>query len=348
MANHAEQLAPTSERNVRVVVCDDSPFIHRLLQRTFDTAGDVEIVANCTTARQAIAACTGLLPDVVTVDLELPDANGIEVIRAIRDLPTQALVVSSYTSSAANERAVVALAEGAAECMGKPGIGDSPDAFTQALLACIRNLTPAPAGTRGARVVAPAHAPTNVRDRLFVIGASTGGPAAIESLLADVPAGLPCPIVVIQHMPEGFSEPFARRLAMTTGHNVLEAGDGTPLRPGTVLVAPAGRHLRIERGLVRIEDGERIDGSRPSLNLALADAAASWGDRVTAIILTGMGTDGCEGATVVHTAGGRVIAEHEHSCAVYGMPRAVIDAGVADAIVPLELLAPCLVTEAGR
>jgi two-component system chemotaxis response regulator CheB len=332
------------------VVCDDSVFMQRLVRQTCESAGDIEVVATCSTAAEAIDACVRLQPDVLTLDLELPDANGIEVIRTVRDrgLSTRVLVVSNYTSSAASERAVAALAEGAIDCMGKPGIGDSSEDFMGELMTYIRGVGASASVVQ--RATAPRDRPSGSaghEDRLFVLGASTGGPLAIEAVLTALPESFACPIAIVQHMPDRFSQPFARRLAAVTGRDVREAVDGDALRPGSILVAPSGSHLRIERSLVRIDDGDPLMGSRPSLDLALLDAAGSWGDHVTAVVMTGMGSDGCRGAEAVHTAGGTVIAQQQRSCTVYGMPRAVVDAGIADAVVPLNMIAACLAEEAG-
>jgi two-component system chemotaxis response regulator CheB len=333
-----------------VVVCDDSPFMRRTMHLALDQDPHIEVVAVARTGHEAIELCTNLRPDILTLDLELPDIDGLGVIDAVRELPLRVLVVSSYTGSSTTERAVDALAAGAVDVLGKPGNDVAHSVFRLRLSQLVRDI-----GTgsgrhcllqpRTTQVVMPSLLAGPQAQRLLVIGASTGGPAAIDQVLSRLPADFSSPIIVVQHMPRGFTEPFARRLQRSCKLQVREAWDEAPLRAGTVLVAQSGNHLHVGADHIWIRHGEPVHGMQPAVDVTLMDAAATWGNRVTAIILTGIGIDGRAGATEVHKAGGRVIAESRESCAVYGMPRAIIEAGLADLVAPLHDMPELLVAE---
>ena len=330
-------------RPVRVVVCDDSPFMRRLIRQGLERSLDIEVVGSAANAREAIELVKTLWPDVLTLDLELPDLDGVQVLHECRDLPVRVLVVSSFTDHIGTERAVEALAEGAVDVLGKPSAESTPSVFTAQLLERVRAVfTGAPyVPISTARIPDGAVASR----RLIVIGASTGGPRALQGILAALPGDLESPIVVVQHMPAQFTSVFAERLDRICALNVVEAHDGMQLEAGRVHVAPAGMHLHIDGETLRVRGGAPVNGVVPSIDVTLIDAAATWGSRVTGIVLTGIGRDGCEGSRAVHAAGGRIIAEHHSTCVVYGMPKAVIETGLADRIVPLDTMVDAIVSE---
>jgi two-component system, chemotaxis family, protein-glutamate methylesterase/glutaminase len=182
--------------------------------------------------------------------------------------------------------------------------------------------------------------------RLVVIVCSTGGPRALGELLPLLPSPLGAGAVVVQHMPQGFTASLAARLDAASPLAVREAAGGEPLAPGTVLVAPGGAHLRLAGGRARLSEEQPVGGLRPRADLTIADAARLYGPRTLLVVLTDMGRDGLEGARAVRAAGGRVLAEDESTCAVYGMPRAVVDAGLADEVLPLDALPAAIAREA--
>jgi two-component system chemotaxis response regulator CheB len=338
-------------RPVRIVVCDDSAFMRRTMTLVLDEYADLAVVAAASTGNEAIEYCRKYRPDVLTLDLELPDIDGLEVLQAVRDLGVRVLVVSSSTSTSSTRRAVEALAGGALDVIGKPGEQLARSVFAARLLQMVRDIA---SGTgrhvRLARVRDGVH-PTSAADGappLLVIGASTGGPAALDALLGALPSDFRAPVVVIQHMPEGFSAPFARRLQRSCALPVLEASDGDPIVAGRILVAAGGRHLHIARDRVYIRYGDRVRGMRPSIDVALRDAAATWAGRTTAVVLTGIGSDGLDGAHAVRAVGGRVLVQDRDTSAVWGMPRAVSEAGLADLEVSLDALPSVLTEEAWR
>lgn len=346
----ASQPEPSTwlERPIRVVVCDDSPFMRRSMRLVLADDAQIEVVGEAATGREAIERCRELRPDVLTLDLELPDVDGVTVLRDLADVELRVLVVSAATGTSTTERAIEALAAGALDVLGKPGSDLDRNAFHLRLAQAVRDVA---TGTgRHAQLRSPAALRAMpdrpASDRLVVIGASTGGPAAIDAVLASLPHDFSVPILVVQHMPRGFSEPFARRLQRSSALRVREAWDGAPIRPGDVLIAESGRHLHVGSECVWLRDGDPVHGMRPSVDVAMADAAATWGDRVIALVMTGIGHDGLAGARAVRRNGGRVLVQDKATSAVYGMPRAIADAGLAHASVALQDLPRRLVEEA--
>jgi two-component system chemotaxis response regulator CheB len=184
--------------------------------------------------------------------------------------------------------------------------------------------------------------------RVVLIAASTGGPRALGELVPALPAPLGAGTVIVQHLPSGFTAPLARRLDQAARLRVREAGDGDLLDPRVALLAPGGSHLRLSAaGMATLSDAPEVGGLRPRADLTIADAARAFGERIVLVVLTGMGTDGLEGAEQVRRHGGRVLVEAESSCTVYGMPRAVEEAHLADAVLPLAELSEAIAAEAG-
>ncbi|HET6849736.1 MAG TPA: chemotaxis-specific protein-glutamate methyltransferase CheB [Gaiellales bacterium] len=343
--------APIPEMPLRVVVADDSALMRRMLSDALEGQG-CAVVGVASNGDEALGVCARLRPDVLSLDLAMPGLDGIGVLRALRDQasPIPVVVVSAF-SPAHGARAVDALAEGAIELVAKPGAGMPMQAFVAELgekvraaassrvrahVAAPRRATPAPRGTRtgGPRPV--------------VIACSTGGPKALADLLPMLPARVGAGTLVVQHMPAGFTGSLAARLDRTSRLHVSEAAAGDVLDPGRVYVAPGGRHLRIgDGGALRLTHEPEIGGLRPRADLTIKDAAARWGSRTLLVVLTGMGRDGLEGARDLHIRGGRILVEAESTCTVYGMPRAIAEAELADRELPLPELAAAIVEEAG-
>ena len=330
-------------RPIRVVVCDDSPFMRRMIRQGLEVSTDIEVVGLAANAREAIELCNGLTPDILTLDLQLPDLDGIRVLQHIRNTNTRVIVVSAFTELKDGDRAVEALTEGAVDILGKPTIEGSPSVFFAQLLDLVRDIAQGAPYVPSSAVRAAQNRVS--QHRLVIVGASTGGPRALHALLPSLPEDFPAPIVIVQHIPSWFNTPFAHRLDSACKLQVVEAVDGAQLTPGVVHVAVPDRHLHIEGSTIRIRAGGRVNGLVPAVDVTMIDAAETWGSQVTGIILTGIGRDGREGARAIHAAGGRVIAEHQRTCAVYGMPRSVVEAELADAVVPLDELAQQMMHE---
>lgn len=340
----------TQGRKIRVVAVDDSALMRAMLRTALEREGDIAAVglaADTTEAREMIRT---LDPDVVTLDVEMPGMNGIDFLEKIMALrPTPVVMISSLTARG-TETALEALEIGAVDAIAKP---DGPEA-TRAWGGIVRGAVRVAAAARVQRRARPAAAvlaprPPAAADRaaasgrqVIAIGASTGGVGAIGQIFQRLPAGL-LPVVITQHMPVGYTDRFARRLAAETGQDVAEARDGERLRPGLVRIAPGDRHLRIERdgaGLVtRLGGTEPVSGHCPSVDVLFQSVAAAAADQALGVILTGMGRDGAEGLLAMRRAGARCIGQSAETCVVYGMPKAAAALGAVAEELPLTTIA---------
>jgi two-component system chemotaxis response regulator CheB len=335
---------------VRVLVVDDSALMRKLIPQILESDGSIQVVGTAIDGNFALRKIAELKPQVVTLDLEMPGMNGIELLKRIMRLhPLPVLVVSSHSTDGAMIT-LKALALGAVDFVAKPkDVSSRMPEIAGELIAKIKTA----AESRGVAMVPRAQLrvekptlPRRPATRVIAIGISTGGPNAMQYLLSQLPGDFPGALVVVQHMPEGFTDMFARRLDESSALRVKEAQSGDLLLAGRVLIAPGNRHIRIKRlplgDVVVLSDEERINGHRPSVDVLFDSVAQQLGDRGVALLMTGMGEDGANGMGVVKAAGGMTIAQAEDSCVVYGMPRAAIERGLALRIVALENLATSL------
>jgi two-component system chemotaxis response regulator CheB len=288
--------------------------------------------------------------------------DGIGVLRALRaratgGRPIPVVVVSAF-SPAHGARAVDALAEGAFDLVAKPALGEPLETFVGALrekvaaaasVGGVAPAAPAAAAVHEARVRA-ARAPgrrfARRSDRVVIIATSTGGPRALAELLPRLPSPLGAGGAIVQHMPPGFTASLAARLDRSAKLTIREAATGDALASDTLLLAPGGSHLRLDAGgVVRLTDEDAVGGLRPRADLTIRDAARLYGERLLLVVMTGMGKDGLDGAQQVRARGGRVLAEAESSCTVYGMPRAIVEAGLADDVFGLAELHQAIASE---
>lgn len=355
----------------RVVVTDDSGFMRRILASGLEKKGHT-IIGEAKDGDEALELCARLKPDVLTLDLAMPGLDGIGVLKELKakgmDLP---VVVVSAFSAAQGARAVDALAEGAFELAPKPATGEPLTAFIDDLDAKVRLAAksrvrrapapwrpaarPAPAarrplGTRpaagGAAAAPRAAASAGAGNKILAIACSTGGPKALARLVPQI-TSVGAGGFIVQHMPPGFTASLASRLDRDSRHTVVEAQGGEQLKPGLLLMAPGGSHLRLDSDKARLSDDAPIGALRPRADLTIVDVAKKYGPRVVLVVLTGMGRDGLEGAKAVRKHGGRVLCEAESTCTVYGMPRAVAEAGLADVVAPLDDLPTAIAQEIG-
>jgi two-component system, chemotaxis family, protein-glutamate methylesterase/glutaminase len=341
----------------RIVVADDSPFMRTVLGGALSAAG-FAVVGNARDGDEALAQCRATRPDAMTLDLAMPGLDGIGVLRALKasGAPAVPVIVVSAFSPAHGARAVDALAEGAFDLVPKPAVGEPFHSFTENLAARLREAVASGAAesrnghaANRRAVAAPGiAAPRGGAPRAVVIAASTGGPRALAHLLPALPGRLGEGTLIVQHMPAGFTGSLAARLDRMSPLHVREAALGDRLEPGTALVAPGGSHLRLDAARhARLTDEPAIGGLRPRADLTIADVVAVWGERTLLVVLTGMGRDGAEGGRAVRAAGGRILCEAAETCAVYGMPRAVVEDGLADLVLPLGEMAAAIAAEAG-
>jgi two-component system chemotaxis response regulator CheB len=349
---------------VRVVVADDSALMRSIVSRSLAKAG-IEVVGSARDGDEALALCERERPDAMTLDLTMPGLDGLGVLRILReraDTNIPVVVVSAF-SAAHGARAVDALAEGAFDLVSKPTANESLDTFIEALGTKVKQAAASRRqgrpGSNGAapRAIRPAAAPPVVATRrspapskvarLVVIATSTGGPRALAALVPKLPTPLGVGTLIVQHMPAGFTGSLAARLNATSKLTVVEATGGEALSPSTALLAPGGLHLRLgEDGRTALSDEPAVGGLRPRADLLIEDAARAYRDRLLLVVLTGMGNDGLIGAREVRRQGGRILVEAEETCTVYGMPRAIVDSGLADEVHDLGRLAEVIASEA--
>jgi len=341
--------------------------MRRVLAHALTDAG-FEVVGQAGDGDEALALCRRLRPDAMTLDLAMPGRDGIGVLRELRrpGAPAIPVIVVSAFSPAHGARAVDALSEGAFDLVAKPGAGDALSTFVAELADKVRAAAgsvrrriarpavaaPAPAARVAAAPAPPARpAPAAVAagaKPLVFIASSTGGPAALARLVPHLPDRLGAGTVIVQHMPAGFTTSLAARLDRASRLHVVEAAAGETLAPDKVVLGPGGLHLRLdaERRVV-LSGAEPIGGLRPRADLGIEDAAKLFGRRLLLVVLTGMGNDGVRGAEAVRAHGGRVLVQEESTCTVYGMPRAVAEAGLADGVHGLDDLPAAIVREVG-
>jgi two-component system, chemotaxis family, protein-glutamate methylesterase/glutaminase len=338
----------------RVVVADDSALMRRIVSNVLTRDG-IEVVGAAKDGDEALALCERERPDAMTLDLAMPGLGGIDVLRELRKRggPTLPVVVVSAFSPSSGARAVDALAEGAFDLVSKPsGTGDV-DLFEQNLLSKIKaaiglRRRPSSSPSSGGLLRRPKAAHTGSPHAL-VIATSTGGPRALATLLPGLPATVGLGTLIVQHMPAGFTASLAARLDRSSKLTIREAEGGETINPGVALIAPGGRHLRIDAGgHTLLSDDAPLGGLRPRADFLIEDAAQRWGDKLLLVVLTGMGNDGLRGAKEVKRRGGRILVEAEQTCTVYGMPRAIAEAKLADEILPLDQMADAIVAEVGR
>ena len=327
----------------RVFVVDDSAFIRKALARVLQAEPGLSFVGEAANGADAVEKIPAADPDLVTLDVAMPGMGGQEVLRALlRWKPSLKVVMLSAHTQEGAEASIEALTAGAVDFIDKTSFNVMDlDTLRREVLEKLRIWGPKAAAAvagNGVGVATVDHAANLVkaaRCELCVIGASTGGPIALQRILERIPARCPLPIAIVQHMPAGFTGPFAARLNRLSRLQVSEAAEGDQLRPGRALVAPAGRHLRITPSLV-VELVAEADAKHvPSVDITMKSAARARPGAVLGILLTGMGQDGAEGMATIRAGGGFTIGESEASCVVYGMSRAAEARGGVDCMLPL-------------
>jgi two-component system chemotaxis response regulator CheB len=351
--------APPSSR-IRVLVVDDSPFMRGVVRQSLASDPQVEVVGLVGDGIKAVEAVGALAPDVVAMDVEGSQGDGLmTVARIMTERPTPILVIGTETRQG-SEVAIQALELGAVDFVTRPSedagaaYGTFRDAVIRKVKLVARVRPVRPAAAPEPRPLPPDRRPdTEPRRReprerpapCAVIAASTGGPAALSSVIPGLPEDLAGAVVVVQHLPAAYTAQLARALGARAALPVKEAEDGEPLVRGVVYVAPGARNLTVSpRGAIVLRPAARNAGVCPSANLAMTSVARYAGPRSVGVVLTGAGRDGAEGAAAIRRAGGAVMAQDETSSLVYGMPRAAIETGCVDAVVPLRRVSDAVTT----
>ncbi|HEX4453381.1 MAG TPA: chemotaxis-specific protein-glutamate methyltransferase CheB [Kofleriaceae bacterium] len=326
----------------RVLVVDDSAFARTTLAKLLRASGKVEVVGTARDGLDAVARIAELDPDVVTLDLTMPELDGVGVLRALAGRAWPRVIVVSI-SGGDTELGAEALSLGAVDIVAKPTALAS-DRLTEVAAELVAKVVAAGARAPAIAVAAPAPAPRPVRRaELALIGTSTGGPQALTQLVAALPADLAIPVAIVLHIPAGYTEALARRLDQVSPLHVVEAAQDLELAPGTVALARAGFHLRVAQsrsGVLRCVIATAPSRQFvPSVDELFESGAELLGPRVLGVILTGMGDDGLAGARAIHARGGSLITESMSTCVVYGMPRVVDEAGLGATSLPLDRIA---------
>jgi two-component system chemotaxis response regulator CheB len=343
---------------IRVLIVDDSVVARRLITNALSVHPEVAVVGTAENGALALAKLPHLSPDAVILDVEMPEMDGIATLKLIRELyPLLPVIMFSSLTERGARVTFDALAAGANDYALKPSAqsGESLDqvvteVLVPKLVAVVRASGAAAARARMAGAThgkEPARAATlhanRARPELVVIASATGGPNALAELIPRLPHDLPVPVLVVQHMPPIFTRCLAERLTGRSAVDVIESAGGEPLRPGCVYIAPGNFHLELVREgelvKTRLSEAAPEHGCRPAADVLFRSAAQLFGPKVLGVVLTGMGSDGKLGSHAIVQAGGRVIAQSGPSCVVWGMPRAVEEAGLCEAVLPLHELA---------
>jgi len=366
---------------IRVLVVDDSAFMRKIITNLLTTSPDIEVIGRAKNGQEAIEKVTELRPDVVTMDLEMPVLDGLQALGYIMsECPTPVIMLSGAESAHADVT-ITAFQYGAVDFILKPSGNISLDmskikdelikkvkaaAYVEVhKLGFIEEKSIKDKGRRKikAQEIVELHE-SNMADernkketiepikkpgikKIIIIGSSTGGPRALQRVIPLLPSNLHAPVLIVQHMPPGFTKSLAERLNAQSMIKVREAMEGDILQSGTVYIAPGDFHMIVKqlringelKEVIALTKGEKVQGVRPSVDVLLNSITSIYGQNSLGVILTGMGSDGSDGIKKLKLAGGKVIAEDESTCVVYGMPRSVIDQKLADYILPINRIA---------
>jgi two-component system chemotaxis response regulator CheB len=336
---------------VRVLIANDSAVMTQALCRVVESAPWLQVCGTSRHGPEALEKIRDLHPDVVILDVEMPDLNGIEVLKRImKDFPCPVIMVGEPQQGA--EVMLEALGIGAFDYLSKSEAGHAidPRKLKRELIAKIEAAAQSPQARK--RQAAQASVPSASREtssrakfrvipEIVALGTSTGGPRALQEILPELPADLPVGMIIVQHMPPGFTGPLAKRLNTMSAIEVREAEHGNVIEPGTVYIAPAGRHIKVQRraeskAAICLSDHPSGTMHKPSADVLMLSVAEAFGRYSFGIILTGMGADGFRGMTAIRRAGGITIGQDEASSAVYGMPRVCAEGGILQRVVPLD------------
>jgi two-component system chemotaxis response regulator CheB len=339
------------DRVLRVLAVDDSAYVRKVIRQMLSRSPFIEVVGTARDGKEALEMAEQLRPDVITCDLNMPELDGVGFVREqMLRRPIPIVIVS--IANEGSELALTALDAGAVDFVQKPTALATERIFevSDELVEKVK----AAAGVQMARfqtilerkpaVEPPLDTPRAGLVDIVVLGISTGGPQALKYLIPQLPADFSVPLVMVMHMPVGYTEMYAQRLDEISQLKVSEAREGEVIKPGVVLLAQAGRHLALHRqadgAVVTHLDARPFDSAhRPSVDVLFKSAAELFGSRTLGVVMTGMGSDGKQGAAWIKSQGGMVFTEAEQSCVVYGMPLSVVEAGLSDASVPLEKMA---------
>jgi len=336
---------------VRVLVVDDSAYMRVVLKDILESDAALTVLDTAKNGLEAVEKAKALMPDVVLLDIQMPKMDGLATLqRIMKENPTRVVMLSAM-DKLDDQLPLRALSMGAVDFISKPSGPVSIDIvrFKSRIIEIVRNaalakiepLRRARAPLPHKLTAPPARMPRSSDWKAVVIGASTGGPRALETIFAALPSNLPAPMFIVQHLPGEFAESFAKRLDAARGPKVVVAKDGERVTKGIAYLAPGGRHLVLESHapaapVIRLVDSEPVQYVKPSVDVLFESAAGCFGDHILGIVLTGMGSDGVRGSRHIKASGGRIVVQDEPSSVIYGMAKGVVNDGSADLVMPLE------------
>lgn len=333
----------------RILIVDDSPFMIGLINNMLAGHPELKVVGSAFNGKIALEKFRELNPDVITLDVEMPVMGGLETLEELKKISTVPVIMFSSLTKEGAEVTLNALELGAFDFVQKPDnnfgveVEDVKKELIAKILAAVKSKKQIPShpeldsGSLRFRAKPPM---TKGTDKLLIIASSTGGPNAVKQVLSALPKNFPAKILLVQHMPPKFTESFAKRLNNISELEVYEAKDGDIPQAGKVFLAPGDYHMVLdEQGIIRLNQEPQVCGLRPAADITMKSAVNLYKNNIFCVVLTGMGHDGTEGAKEIKQNGGHCIAQDEESCIVYGMPKSVVDSGLADSVVPLEKIA---------
>lgn len=322
---------------MKVLVVDDSAFMRKIISSMIDSDPQLTVVGTAFDGVNALKKISKLEPDVITLDVNMPRMDGLATLKELMKTNPMPVVMLSATTQEGAETTFKALRLGAVEYIAKPSGDISLDIgkVRDELVEKIKTAAQARIVTHEDATYSPVQIKHEIKEKVIAIGASTGGPPALEEILVNLPKNTP-PILIVQHMPAGFTSSFAKRLNRLCSFDVKEATEGDSIRQGLALIAPGGQHMMVtETGRIRLGDGPSEHRVRPAVDPMMRTMAEVYKSETIGVILTGMGRDGSSGLKAIKEKGGRTIAQNEETCTVFGMPRAAIEDGNVDRILPL-------------
>ena len=327
---------------VRVVVVDDSPFMRKLLSDMINKDSNLQVVAQFRNGKELIEKIDDIKPDIITLDLEMPILNGLDTLRELKKRnKKENIIILSSLAGDGSKHTIECLEYGAIDFIEKPYGGNFLDIYKieKLLISKIYAIIENKVHVRKSIKKHIESNGINYRNKsidVLLIGASTGGPKALQEILSNINIDIGIPILVVQHMPKGFTKAFAERLNSLCKLRIVEAVDKMALEKNTVYIAQGGFHMTVDdRKNIRLNEDELICGVRPSINKLFESAVKVYGSNILSVILTGMGRDGAYGTELVKDSGGITIAEDESTCVIYGMPKAAYETGKVDIVLPL-------------
>ena len=335
---------------IKVMVVDDSAFMRFSITKHLNLTPNIQVIVSAADGREALDLLQTYHPDVITLDIEMPRLDGLSTLKEIMaHYPCPVIMLSSLTKEGANET-IRALTLGAVDFVAKPENKVNIAEVMNDVIAKINRVVNAkvfsiPISTKKRETDPQSNKivrPMTDKDKVLIIGSSTGGPRALNILVPEL-ENIPAAVLIIQHMPVGFTHSLAERLDSVSNLKIKEAEPGDQLEVGKALLAPGGFHMVLDDNKrISLNQNPTVHGVRPAIDVTMFSVVQHFNNSITGVILTGMGVDGTSGSTLIHSSGGYIFAEAESSCVVWGMPRSVTEAGVADVILPVNELAPAI------